>query len=262
MDLENNDGQPADTSNDVTTAPEDNSSEGDNSTPAPKQEESTPPLLAGKYKSVEDLEKGYRESTKYGRELNDKVKNLEGSIPKAPDAYEFNFKDVEGLEDVEISAEDPDMAAMLPVFKELNLTNDQANKLVQAHLKTMADLAETPDQIKEQLGSNADVVVTKLQEFTNSLPEQDQLIMQALSDTSAGVDFLYRHLIGGELPTPGPTQDGSSVPQSSAELYKTAFDFKKDRAKSIGFSKSEQDEYSKLMRTALVAEQNEKKAKN
>lgn len=251
MELENNDGQPADTSVEVDTAPEDNSSEGD----------STPTLLAGKYKSVEDLEKGYRESTKYSRDLSSKVKNLESAMPKAPDTYEFSFKDVEGLENVEISNDDPDMAAMLPVFKELNLTNEQANRLVQAHIKTMAELSETPEKIKEKLGSNADVIVTKLQEFTNSLPEEDQLIMQALSDTSAGVDFLYRHLIGGELPTPGPAQEGSSAAQSSAELYKIAFDFKKDRAKSIGFSRNEQDEYSKLLRTALVAEQNEKKAK-
>lgn len=255
MDLENS-GQPEDVSSDAPTAPEDNSA-----TPPPEKEESTPTLLAGKYKSVEDLEKGYRESTKYGRELNDKVKNLEGAVPKAPDAYEFSFKDVEGLEDIEVSAEDPDMAAMLPVFKELNLTNDQANRLVQAHIKTMADLAESPEQIREQLGSTADVVITKLQEFTNTLPEKDQMIMQALSDTSAGVDFLYRHLIGGELPTPGPTQDGGEAPKSSAELFKEAADFKKDRAKSIGFSKSEQTRYSELMRTALIAEDNEKKAK-
>lgn len=263
MDLENNDGQPADTSVDASTAPEDNSSEGDNSTPASKQEETTPTLLAGKYKSVEDLEKGYRESTKYGRELNDKIKGFESF--KAPEEYTFDFKDVEGLSDIDITPDDPDMKAMIPVFKELNggrgLSNEDANKLVQAHLNNMASLTETPEQIKDQLGSNADVIITKLQEFTNDLPEQDQLIMQALSDTSAGVDFLYRHLIGGELPTPGPTQDGSSAPQSSSELYKIAFDFKKDRAKSIGFSKSEQDEYSKLMKTALIAEQNEKKAK-
>jgi len=255
MDLENNDSQPADTSTDGSIAPEDNSSKGNDTAPT------TPELYAGKYKSVEDLEKGYRESTKYGRDLNDKVKNLESSIPVAPKNYEFNFKEIEGLENVELTNEDPDIAAMLPVFKELNLTNDQANKLVQAHLKNITTLAESPEQIKEKLGINADVVVTKLQEFTSKLPEQDQLVMQALSDTSAGVDFLYRHLIGGELPTPGPAQDGSNVPQSSAELYKIAFDFKKDRSRSIGYSKNEQNEYSKLLRTALVAEENEKKIK-
>tara|TARA_R110000822_G_scaffold20601_2_gene65895 strand:+ start:1987 stop:2757 length:771 start_codon:yes stop_codon:yes gene_type:complete len=255
MDPENNnEGQPADTSVDVSTAPEDNSSEGETNTTTPET------LLAGKYKSVEDLEKGYRESTKYSRELNDKVKTLEGAVPTAPEEYEFNFKEIEGLEDVEIKADDPDMKAMLPVFKELNLTNDQANRLVQAHLQSMASLSETPEQIKEGLGSEADTIVTKLQDFTNGLPLADQQIMQALSDTSAGVDFLYRHLIGGELPTPG-LSEGGSTSVSSTELFKTASDFKTARSASIGFNASEQKEYSRLMRTAIIAEENEKKSK-
>lgn len=162
---------------------------------------------------------------------------------------------------MEITAEDPDMAAMLPVFKELNLTNEQASRLVQAHLQNMASLAETPEQIKEKLGSNADVIVTKLQEFTNTLPFEDQQIMAALSDSSEGVDFLYRHLVGGELPTPGPVKEGAEAQESAAEMYQKAKTFKADHAKSIGYSKAEQDEYSKLMRAAIVAEDNEKKAR-
>jgi len=256
METENqNDGQPEDASTNASAAPENNSSEGGAETNEPAV------LLAGKYKSVQDLEKGYKESTKYSRDLSSKVKDLESAIPKAPDAYEFNFKEVEGLEDVEISAEDPDMVAMLPVFKELNLTNEQASKLVQAHLQNMASLAETPDQIKEKLGSNADVITTKLQEYTNTLPSEDQQIMQSLTDTAAGTDFLYRHIIGGELSTPGGSQGEGSAPQNSAELFKTASDFKKDRANSIGFNKGEQEAYSKLMRTAIIAEDNEKKAR-
>lgn len=257
MDLENqNDGQPADTSTDASTAPENNATPEEN-TP-PKAEET---LLAGKYKAVEDLEKGYKESTKYGREQAAKVKALESSVPKAPENYEFNFEGVEGLEGVELSASDPDIAGMLPVFKELNLTNEQASKLIEAHWKNMASLTETPEQIKAKLGSNADVIVTKLQEFSDGLPLEDQQIVQNLTDTAEGTDFLYRHLIGGELPTPGPIGDNSAAPVSSAELLTKAFNYKKEKARSLGHSPSEQAEYKKLMHAAIIAEENEKKVR-
>ena len=45
------------------------------------------------------------------------------------------------------------------------------------------------------------------------------------------------------------------------ELFKTASDFKTARSASIGFNVSEQKEYSRLMRNAIIAEENEKKSK-
>ncbi len=254
METENlNEGQPADVSNDTTSAPTDNTSAGESN--------NNQTLLAGKYKSVEELERGYRESTKYARELGTKIKDMEGAAPKAPENYEFDFNNVEGLEGVEISVDDPDMKAMIPVFKELNLSQDQASRLVEAHLKNMASLAESNDQIKEKLGPQANTIISKLQEFTDKLPPEDQQILQSLADTSAGIDFLYRHLVGGELSTPG-LQNNSGTPQkSAAELKADAFKFKADNAKSIGFDRTQQEQYQKMMRAALVAEENEAKSK-
>lgn len=262
METENlNEGQPADNSNESSSAPTDNTSAGESNNNNDNNNQGDT-LYAGKYKSVEDLEKGYKESTKYARELNSKLKDAESSVPKAPENYEFDFKEVEGLEDVEISVDDPDMKAMIPVFKELNLSQEQASRLVEAHLKSMASLAESNDEIKEKLGENGTTVIAKLQEFTDKLPHDDQLIMQSLADTSAGIDFLYRHLIGGELSTPGlQNNGGGGEVKSAAELKTEAFKFKKDNERSIGSDKTKQDHYKNLLRTALIAEGNEAKAK-
>lgn len=257
MEIENlNEGQPVDTSTEVNTAPEENNASTGESKETAEQTSET--LYAGKYKSVEDLEKGYRESTKYARELGAKVKGLEDSIPKAPENYEFDFSNVEGLEGVQITPEDEDIAAMIPVFKELNLNQDQASKLVSAHLKNMASLAETDDQIKEKLGDNADFIIGKLQEYTNGLPESDQMILQSLADSSAGIDFLFRHLIGqGEMPTPGVQNNVGSSQKTAAQLEAEAFEFRKNNAASIGFNATQQKQYNDMMRAAVIARQNE-----
>lgn len=254
MEIENlNEGQPAEMSNDTTTAPTDNTSA--------EESNNNQTLLAGKYKSVEELEKGYRESTKYARELGTKIKDMESATPKAPEKYEFNFNDIEGLEGVEISIDDPELKAIIPVFKELNLSQDQASKLIEAHLKNRLSLAESNDQIREKLGSQADIIINKLQEFTNKLPLEDQQIIQSLADTSAGIDFLYRHLVGGELSTPGLQNNNGTPQKSAAELKADAFKFKADNIKSIGFDRTQQEQYQQMMRAALIAEENEVKAK-
>jgi hypothetical protein len=227
----------------------------------------TPPaqgekLLAGKYKSVEDLEKGYKESTKFSREQATKLKDLETKMPKAPDKYSFDFSQVKGLEEVKIDENDPEMKSMLPVFKELNLTQEQATRLLTAHMQTQAALAPTEAQLKEQLGANADVIIGRLQTFTNKLPVEDQKIVSALSDTAEGVDFLYRHLVGEELPTPPSQGGGNGEPaKSAADLKSEAFKYKADNSRSIGFDKNQQTKYQQMLNAAIAAEEREKNIK-
>lgn len=260
METENNQVQNQDQSTTPTSASTESSAP---TTPVtPPKEEQTPSekTYAGKYKTVEDLEKGYKESSKVVRDLNSKLKDIESKIPKAPDKYSFDFSNTPGLEGVKLDEEDPDMKAMVPVFKELGLSQEQASKLVAAHLQNMAALTPTPEQIKEKLGANADVMIGRLQTFTNKLPIEDQKVVQALADTPEGIDFLYRHLVGEELPT--PSGSGSSAPaKTAAELKSEAFKYKSDNSRSIGFDKGQQEKYAELMRIALVAEENEKKQK-
>lgn len=252
-------GQPASQTNSSTSAPS------SNETPAAPAAGETPAVpekvYAGKYKTVEDLEKGYKETSKYAREQAALAKNLETQIPKAPEKYAFDFSAIKGLEGVKLDETDPDMVGMIPVFKELNLSQDQASRLVAAHLQNMASLTPTVEQIKEGLGPNAEVIIGRLQTYTNKLPLEDQKVLQALSDTPEGIDFLYRHLVGQELPTPAQGGASGATPKSAAELKSEAFKYKADNSKSIGFDKTQQDQYAKLMKIALVAEENEKKNK-
>ena len=252
-------GQPVSPANSGTPAPSSNENP---AAPAAGETPAAPEkVYAGKYKTVDDLEKGYKETSKYAREQAALAKSLETQIPKAPEKYAFDFSAIKGLEDVKLDETDPDMVGMIPIFKELNLSQDQASRLVAAHLQNMASLTPTPEQIKEQLGPNSEVIIGRLQTFTNKLPLEDQKVLQALSDTPEGIDFLYRHLVGQELPTPAQAGSSGAAPKSAAELKSAAFKYKSDNSRSIGFDKGQQDQYSNLMRVALQAEENERKNK-
>lgn len=216
-------------------------------------------LYAGKYKSVNELEKGYKETTKYTRELNEEIKTLKDSIPQAPEEYNLDFKDVQGFENVNVSAEDPDIKPMLPVFKELNLSQDQVSRIIQEYVTTMQDLSESEDQIKENLGSEANTMLNDLQKFTNKLPVEDQQIMASLSDTSAGIDFLHRYLIGKDLKIPGVQNNSNEPTMTSSELFEQAGKFKDDNKNAIGFNTDLQNKYNKMMERAILLEEKENK---
>jgi hypothetical protein len=257
-------GQPASPANSGAAAPSSNENPTGGEAPAkPAGEAPAAPekVYAGKYKTVDDLEKGYKETSKYAREQAALAKSLEAQIPKAPEKYSFDFSAVKGLEGVKLDETDPDMVGMIPIFKELNLSQDQASRLVAAHLQNMASLTPTAEQIKEGLGVNADAILSRWQAAVYKMPIEDQKIAQALSDTPEGIDFLYRYMVGTELPTPPQGGSSGAAPKSAAELKSEAFKYKADNSRSIGFDKGQQDQYAKLMKIALTAEENEKKNK-
>lgn len=251
-------GQPAQQqSNAAPAAPSQNPTGNSEGTPNQQGEK----LFAGKYKSAEDLEKGYSEATKFGREQAALVKDLQGKMPKAPEKYVFDFSKTEDLKDVTIDPEAPDLAPMIPVFKELNLSQEQVGKLAEAWVRTQSSLAPTPEKIKEELGANADVMLSRLQAFTNKLPLADQQVISQLSGSAANIDFMYRHFVGEELPVPANTGGGGAPQQTAAELKSAAFKYKADNSRSISWDKGQQETYTKMMNAALIAEENEKKAK-
>lgn len=253
-------GQPASQTNSSTTAPSQNptgNSEGNANQNPPEGEK----LFAGKYKSVEELEKGYKESTKYGRDQASALKDLQNKMPKAPEKYAFDFSKTEDLKDVTLGTDSPDFKPLLDVFKKHNLSQETVDEIVQTHLRTQASLVPTKEQVKEGLGGNADVILSRLQAHTDKLPLEDQQIISSLSDDPKVIDFMYRHLVGEELPVPANAGGGGEAPKSAADLKAEAFKYKADNARSIGWDKSQQDKYTQMMHAALAAEEREKKLK-
>ena len=165
------------------------------------------------------------------------------------------------MKDVTIDPEAPDLAPMIPVFKELNLSQEQVSKLAEAWVRTQSSLAPTAEQIKEGLGPNASVILSRLQAHTDKLPLEDQQIISSLSNDPKVIDFMYRHFVGEELPVPANAGGGGEAAKSAADLKAEAFKYKADNARSIGWDVNQQKTYKQLMDRAILAEENEKKAK-
>lgn len=214
---------------------------------------STPELLMGKYKDVDALINGKKESDRYVQQLQQELKTTKEAVVTAPEEYVFDFEDKEGFEDVELNMEDPELAAMLPVFKEAGLSQEQADSIVGQYVKNLQDAAPDIDEEYSKLGDNANTIVSKLEQFAEGLNEKDQNILAALADTAAGTEFLYRHLVGSEANIPAATAAGPI--KSSQELIDDAQEYRRKNSDTIGSSSEQQKIYNTLMQKGLALQE-------
>lgn len=216
-------------------------------------------LFAGKYKTVEDLEKGYQETGKYVRDLSAKVKDYESKIPKAPENYAFDFSQDQDLKDINL-AEDAQVQKMLPIFKELGISQDQANRLVSEFIKSSFVPAPTIDDFKKALGADADVKMGRLQIFNGNLPEKDQAIFKQLAEDPQNVEFLYRYLLPKEdASIPSSPSNNVMSGKSSAQMYDEAYAYRENKEKQSVFGYEEKQEFTRLMNLASAQKIQEEK---
>lgn len=213
-------------------------------------------LYAGKYKTVEDFEKGHKEL----------VQKLREKSPAAPEDYSFDFSEDEDLkphalllEDLNVK-EDPRFETMDVVFKKHNLTQDAVNDIVKAQL--LYDISSMPDLEAEanSLGEEKDIILAHAQTFVNKHLSGDEIeIAVDLGKTAAGVKLLYKMAkLAGEKSVP---QDvGSTVAgPSSKELFVEAFALKADNPK-FEVDSVAQSRYESLLETAIRKQDSEEKA--
>lgn len=159
-------------------------------------------LLAGKYKTVEDLEKGYSELNKAFSAKNN----------RAPEQYAFDPPD-----GVELNDED------YALFKDLNLNDESAQKLVTymndtivpqiVDAYTKAEVAElgrlwNMDPESSQFGSRVDKIQAWAQD---NLPAA---MVAELSKTAEGMQSIVAVMESNAMPTPA----GRAEPLSKAQI--------------------------------------------
>jgi hypothetical protein len=159
--------------------------------------------ILGKYDNVKDLVKGYKEATTKLRE----------KTPTAPDAYAFDFSQHETLGKAlkdDWLADDPIWAAMEPVFKEVGVTQEQASRLMEAHLNWTHSNIPDLDAEKKRLGTDADAILATIQTAAPKLAktEGDVAALDYIGRNADAVKLLHR-MIGlmGEQPLP----DGAKI---------------------------------------------------
>lgn len=177
--------------------------------------------------------------------LNQKDPSKEGEKPAAgaPEKYEA-FKLPEGVQLAEAS-----VTEATAVFKELGLSQEGAQKLVDFHTKVIKDAAEAPVKLwrdtqqewqtelknHPELGGKLNEVKTTVTKAIDAVagPELGQKFRQVMDYTGAGnnpvfAEVMYKmaallteggHVAGGKPSPLGQTQPGSAPPSAAHALY-------------------------------------------
>lgn len=162
-------------------------------------------LLAGKYKSVEALEEGYKNLSTKLREQKTTTDLPESYT--APEELGLTF-DTDGFNH------------MQSAFKEAGLNQEQVDKLLGAYA-TIAPQSVNLDAEKAALGDGADARLAKLGQFIGRhFSDDEQAELDILASTAGGVKVLEKLMtMSGEKPVPA---DSASAAEGVADLRQKA----------------------------------------
>ena len=212
-------------------------------------------LLAGKYKTPEDLAKGYKDSIKYNSELNTENKTLkeqiEGLAPRVPEEYSLDFSKIEGLGNLDIDpTKDKDIQDILPVFKEAGLSQEQAETVLAGYLKSYQENVPSPADELKKLGDSASAVVGGLEKYASNMSEGDRSILMGLADSAEAAQFLHKHLVTTEQNIPGSAV--STPIKSALEYQEDAFAYRSLHESTIGADSGQQAHYNNLLKKSFT----------
>lgn len=206
-------------------------------------------LFAGKYKTLAEWAKGTKEITSKVREP-----------AKAPDEYDFSKLKIEGHDGVTVDKDDPIAKALLPVMKELGLSQEQADKLAAAYLP--AFMAGQPDPAKERaaLGDKGDAMIKNFNDTVADAPKEIKEALDRLpfsADLTRVLDWAF----AGKVEAAIPARLNGAEGKNAAQLKQEAFDYKAKHSKTIESNPEQQQEYQRLMDAWGKADEAEAKAK-
>jgi hypothetical protein len=228
-----------------------------NTTPAPNADQPTQTsgeqLLAGKYKTVDDLAKGYKS-------LESEMGKLRAQVPKAPEKYEFDFEKM-GLAD-RIKSDDPLIQKLAPAFKTHGLSQEQANGVIADFMKEAEALMPkySPEEEMKKLGEEGQEITLKLAQFAteNFKDEAELKVFKSLCGTAEECRVLTKALgLAGQKPIPGNTQGATSgnPSQDVADAHKAWVDFRRENENRIGSDRAITQQYESLHEQYILAKE-------
>ena len=201
-------------------------------------------LIFGKYKDMDAAQSAFKTlESENGRLRREKQ-------PTAPDEYSFDFSEDEDLKDIYSDynfSEDPILKDMLPVFKEANITEDQAKAIVRGfglHQKSnMVDFDAEVAKIEGGLETVSAVENYVQKNFTTS----EQEVVASWLTTAEGLSIFKKMTM--DKPNSIPTSNANVSSESSAELISKAMEIKKSN--DLISNTTARDAYEKLMNKAV-----------
>ena len=210
-------------------------------------------LLAGKYKTAEELEEGYKNLSQKLREKS----------PEAPEEYSFDTSALgDDYKGVEISKDDPLLQHMQGVFKDSNITDEQATKLAAEFAKYQDGNTPDPEKEMEKLGENGKETISRVENFFKKhgnaagLTQEEVQSISSMTSTAEGVNALGklvdRFSTMNDVPEKG---QGGAAPDAD-ELFAQANEIRKSDPSFSDMGKRKQ--YENLTRQAAEIKSKQK----
>jgi hypothetical protein len=202
-------------------------------------------LIFGKYKdSVAATEAFKKLESENGRLRREKS-------PKAPDAYEFNFKDDPDVsdiygEDFDFNS-DPMYQAMDPIFKDANLSQEQADKIVKGFGLIQKSQRVDVDAEIEKLGAEGPKVIAEVEQFVQkNYSAKDQDILASIATSAEGIQFIKNNLMKSKTM---PGENINTTTESSSDLFVKAQEIRK--SSNFEYDTNAIARYEKIMDEAV-----------
>jgi len=174
----------------------------------------------------------------------------------APEKYTFELD--EDIKDrFSLDENNPDFQRYIPLLKELNISQEKANKLVNAYARNIIAQEENVDFEAEmdKIGGVNGPVVQGLVTFAkkNFTPEQVDFLSSKIrtAEDAQFFDALIKKARGANVSIPefvDPT--GTGEVKTARDYADEAFNYQKEHARTIGYDKEQQDHYMWLMQMA------------
>lgn len=202
--------------NEVPTGEENTEAVETASEESPEQE-----LVFGKYKDIDAAQDAFKTlESENGRLRREKS-------PTAPDEYAFDFADDADVKDIygeHDFSNDPMAQAILPVFKEANLTQDQANAVIKAYgLHEKSKMVDFDAEVAKVDGGME--TVSQVESFVQkNFTSSEQGILASIATSAEGLMFIKNHMMKAKAM---PGTEVNTVTESSDDLIAKAMEIKK-----------------------------------
>lgn len=203
-------------------------------------------LYLGKYKTVQEAFKGYKE-------LSAKLREKAPEVPKSIDEYEFSFKD-ESLKDFKLTKDDPLWSDMAPSFVKGNIPKESAQIVVEDFiLRNQRREKALIEAEKKAMGDDFEPTINSVRTFLQERKDEGMDALAILAGRNHKALKAFRELIEGSSEQPIPSNLAGEEARTKQEWMDEAAKYKQENAKTIDSTPAQQKHYYALMAKAAKA---------
>lgn len=204
--------------------------------------------IFGKFDDAVAFGNAYRELEKMNTRNNQEISALK-KANTAPDKYQFTLDD-DLVDEFELDENDPEYQMYISTFKELGLSNEKANKLVNAYARNMVERNQVSleEELRKVGGERGDVIQS-LNAFVAKNPDLEDFVRSKVvtaEDAIAMANMIKASR--GNMSIPETVVTPNFQPVMSKQDYKdAAFKYQADHKDTIAYNEDEQREYMRLL---------------